>query len=390
MKKYIKSVISLISICLVVSLLLAITNLITAPTIKKNEDAAANAALLEVLPDGEDFERVDISKYTLPSSVEEAYCEKNGGYVFKLRVSGYSPDMIIMCGISSDGRVSGALCLSSGETLGYEQVYGDNFKGKSIDEVETVDVISGATKTTSGYRSAIKDALNAFTILNGGSVDIRTEEEILADNLSAALPSADGKFSSVFITEVLDGIDAVYKADNGSGYVYVSGEDFYGLDSDGVVVAEDISEEIKSSVEASAKKLMASKITELDISGYDELPSEVISVSKTQSGNTIFQLRASGYGINGQYHASGEYIKIRISMSKTGKIIACETVSQAESEGYGAACAEYNFYSQFNGKDESNYENIDAISGATVTTNGYKNAVKKAFDALKIIEGRVK
>lgn len=387
MKQYIKSIISLISICLVVSLLLAVTNLITAPTIKKNEEAAANAALLEVLPNGENFEKVDISKYTLPSTVEEAYREKNGGYVFKLRASGYSPDMIIMCGVSSDGRVSGALCLSSGETLGYEQVYGDNFKGKNSDEIESVDVISGATKTTSGYRSAIKDALNAFTILNGGSVDIRTEEEILADNLASALPSADGKFSSVFITELLNGVDAVYVADNKSGYVYVSGEDFYGLDKDGRVISEDISEEIKSSLEASAKKLMSSKITELDVSGYGELPSEVSAVSKTDSGNYIFELRASGYGIVGSYHASGEYIKIRLSMTEAGKIIACETLSQGESKGYGAACAEYSFYSQFNGKVESNYGEIDAISGATVTTNAYKNVVKKAFDALKILKG---
>lgn len=387
MKQYIKSIISLISICLVVSLLLAVTNLITAPTIKKNEEAAANAALLEVLPNGENFEKVDISKYTLPSTVEEAYREKNGGYVFKLRASGYSPDMIIMCGVSSDGRVSGALCLSSGETLGYEQVYGDNFKGKKIDEIESVDVISGATKTTSGYRSAIKDALNAFTILNGGSVDIRTEEEILADNLAKALPSADGSFSSVFITEVLDGVDAVYVADNKSGYVYVSGEDFYGLDKDGRVISEDISEEIKSSLEAAAKKLMSSKITELDVSGYGELPSEVSAVSKTDSGNYIFELRASGYGIVGSYHASGEYIKIRLSMTEAGKIIACETLSQGESKGYGAACAEYSFYSQFNGKVESNYGEIDAISGATVTTNAYKNAVKTAFEAFKILKG---
>ncbi len=387
MKKYIKSIISLISICLAVSLLLAVTNLITAPTIKKNEDAAANAALLEVLPDGEDFEKVDITKYTLPSTVEEAYREKNGGYVFKLRASGYSPDMIIMCGVTSDGRVSGALCLSSGETLGYEQLYGDNFKGKSLDEIESVDVIAGATKTTSGYRSAIKDALNAFTILNGGSVDIRTEEEKLADNLAAALPSADRKFSPVFITEVLEGVDAVYKADNGSGYVYVSAENFYGLDKDGKVISEDISAEIKTSLEASAKKLAESKLTALDISGYSELPKEVSAASKTQSGNYVFELRASGYGIQGQYHASGEYIVIRLSMTPEGKIIACETVSQEESEGYGAACAEYSFYSQFNGKDETNYGDIDAISGATYTTNGYLNAIKKAFDALKILKG---
>ena len=45
------------------------------------------------------------------------------------------------------------------------------------------------------------------------------------------------------------------------------------------------------------------------------------------------------------------------------------------------------FYSQFNGKDETNYKEIDAISGATLTTNGYKNAVAKALEAVKQMEG---
>ena len=36
--------------------------------------------------------------------------------------------MVIMCGVSKDGVVTGALCLSSNETLGKEKTYGENFK----------------------------------------------------------------------------------------------------------------------------------------------------------------------------------------------------------------------------------------------------------------------
>ena len=74
-----------------------------------------------------------------------------------------------MCGVTADGTVSGAVCLSSGETLGYEKTYGDNFKGKDALALGTVDTISGATKTTSAYRSAINDAMNAAKILKGGN-----------------------------------------------------------------------------------------------------------------------------------------------------------------------------------------------------------------------------
>ena len=133
MKKQLNSVISLLAICAVVAVLMALTNYVTAPFIQKNEDAAANAALLEVMPDGSGFEKVDLSSYTLPATVTEVFRSENGEYVFKLKTSGYASDMIIMCGVNADGTVSGAVCLSSGETLGYEKTYGDSLKGKTSD-----------------------------------------------------------------------------------------------------------------------------------------------------------------------------------------------------------------------------------------------------------------
>ena len=99
-------------------------------------------------------------------------------------------------------------------------------------------------------------------------------------------------------------------------------------------------------------------------------------------------MRAAGYGINGdKWTASGEYIKLRVSVSKDGEILDCLTVSQKESEGIGDACADPAFYNQFVGKNETNYKDIDVISGATITTNGYTTAILKAFEAVKILKG---
>ncbi len=111
--------------------------------------------------------------------------------------------------------------------------------------------------------------------------------------------------------------------------------------------------------------------------------------AKTASGNYVFELHAAGFGINGDqyYYPSGEYINIKVSVTADGKILACETVSQKETDGIGSACAEEKFYSQFNGKNETNYGEIDAIGGATITTNGYKTGVSKVFEAVKILEG---
>ena len=388
MKNYIKSVGALTVICAVIAILLALTNSITAPIIEKNANAAANDALLIVLPDGEEFTSVDLSAYELPATVTEAFTEKNGGVVVKLTTSGYGSDMVIMVGIDGSGTVTGATCLSSNETLGYEKTYGENTVGATVDTVDGIDVIAGATKTTAAYKGAVKDALNTAVILGGGSVDVRTEEEILADNLNGALPEGEGEFESVFVAEAIDeSITSVYKAVNGKGYVFVVGEAFVGTDAEGNVIT-DVDDTVKAAVSSSATAIINSEITELDISGY-EMPKQIEKAYKTASGNYVFDLKASGFGINGDeyYNPSGEYIKIKISVTEDGKIVACQTVSQKETDGIGSACEDVSFYSQFNGKTEADYGDIDAISGATITTNGYKTAVSKVFEAIKILKG---
>ena len=391
MKKHLVTIISLTVICAVVAALLAVTNSITAPIIEKNAGAAANEALLVVMPDGGDFTAVDMTQYTFPTSVLEVYSASNGGGVFKVTATGYGPDMIIMCGIGADGVVTGAVCLSSNETLSVEKTYGETTKGATADTIDGVATISGATMTTSAYKGAVKDAINSAAILGGASVDIRSEEEILADNLSAALPAGD-KFTELFISEVLEGISAVYTADNGAGSVYVTGEGeeavFVGVDANGAVVSE-VADDVKATVEAAAKVMAGASMTEIDLTKYADMPSHVDKAYKTASGNYVLEIHAAGFGINGDhyYNPSGEYIYIKIALTKNGEIINCQTVKQTETDGIGSVCADKEFYSQFNGKDESNYKDIDAITGATITTNGYKTGVGKAIEAVKIMEG---
>ena len=382
MKKSVQSTLVLVAICAVMAILLAVTNAITAPIIKQNQDAAANEALLVVMPGGEGFEKMDISSYTLPSTVTEVYKEANGGYVVTLTTTGYGSGFVIMCGVSADGTVTGAVCLASTETLGYEKTYGEGFTGKDAAGVDAVDTISGATKTTTAYKNAVKDALNAAVILGGGSVDLRTEEEILNDNLSAALPAAEGKFTKLFIAEVIEGIDAVYTADNGKGYVFVIGEEFVPVDENGNTANE--------TVKTAYDILVASTTEDIDLTPYADTLKYIVSAKKTATGNYIIEAKGNGYGIMGgdEYHpASGEYIIVRVSMTPAGKIIDTFTVSQAESTGIGDACANEKFYGQFDGKTQSDYKEIDAIGGATLTTNGYLKAIERAFDALNTLEG---
>ncbi len=169
MKRSLNSITVLVCICAVIAVLLAFTNEITLPIIEENEKKAANDALLEVLPDGEEFESVDISLYSLPPTITEAYSEKNGGYVFKLETTGYASGFVIMCGVNSNGAVSGAICLSSNETLGYEKIFGKWLVGKNADSIGVIDTVSGATKTTNAYKNAVMDAIKAADILGSAA-----------------------------------------------------------------------------------------------------------------------------------------------------------------------------------------------------------------------------
>ena len=389
MKNSIKSLSVFVCICSVIALLLAATNFITAPIIEKNENASANAALLEVLPEGKDFEAIDISSYTLPATVSEVKKETSGkGYVVKLVTSGYGSDMVIMCGINADNIVTGAVCLSSNETLGYEKTYGENFKDKNAEALEAVDTVAGATRTTGAYKNAVKDALNTVLILGGAEVDVRTEEEILADNLSAALPEGNGEFEKLFLCEDLRDVDAVYTSVNGAGYVFVTGEMFVGVLSDGTVVTEGVE---NAQIYTEAVVVIAGSTTQdIDLSAYPELEKTVVSAKMTATGNYIVETKGAGYGIKGvdEYHpASNEYIIVRVSVTPDLKIIDCFTVSQAETANLGDACADESFYGQFAGKTVENYTEIDAIGGATLTTNGYKQAIERAFEAVRILNG---
>lgn len=390
MKNHIKNVVSLTVICAVISLLLALTNHITAPVIKKQEADAVNKSLAEVLPGGENFEKVNLADYELPETVTEAYSEKSGGYVFKLETTGYGSGFVIMCGVNGEGTVTGAVCITSTETLGHEKTYGAKLVNQTIETIDGVETVARATLTTSAYKGAVKDALNSAIILGGGEADLRSEEEILPDNLNTALPEANGEFEKMLIAEDdIEGINAVYISTNGDGYVFVADKIFVGTDVDGKILSE-TDETVKATVKKAYNKIFKSGYEEIDISDFENMPENIVDVYKNKDENYIFNLIGAGYGINGgsQWHpASGEFIYIRVIVDKDGKITECKTIAQGESAGYGDACAKPEFYNQFNGKTAENYQEIDGISGATLTTNGYKEAIEAMFKAYDMLKG---
>jgi electron transport complex protein RnfG len=167
-KDIIKPVLVLTCICLVVAVLLAYVNSVTAPIIASSEQKAAQEAMAEVLSEADSFEQLNVDN--LPDRVTEVYRANNGtGYVFMLTTKGYGGDMKLICGIKSEGEIEACKTLSHSETSGLgsktaDDPYRSQYQGKTSDTLNEVDAISGATISSTAYMNAIEDAFVAFNL----------------------------------------------------------------------------------------------------------------------------------------------------------------------------------------------------------------------------------
>ncbi len=163
----------LAAICLVCSALLGYLNGVTAPIISDTEAAIAAAARAEVLPDADSFTQLD---WTQPegSFVTEAYKADNGsGYVFMITGDGYGGKgtMKLIVGMDADGAVVSTKTLQHIETAGMgsktaDEPYRSQWVGVTMDTVDTVDAISGATISSNHYKASMISAFEAYEIVS--------------------------------------------------------------------------------------------------------------------------------------------------------------------------------------------------------------------------------
>ena len=164
----IKPVIVLTCICIVVTALLAYVNLITSPVIKAAEEKAAEQARAEVLSEADSFTLMKIDK--LPEEITEVYKADNGaGYVFLMTTKGYGGDIRLICGVKSDGSIEMTKTLSHSETSGIgskvagnDSGYRKQYIGKTAENVDEVDAVSGATISSTAYKKAVDAVFKAF------------------------------------------------------------------------------------------------------------------------------------------------------------------------------------------------------------------------------------
>lgn len=163
-------VIILLAICTVIALALAAVFTVTDPVIKAGEIAAANEVRSDVLPGSDTFTKVEGS---FPEGVPEVYRADNGsGYVIRSVANGYGGAVTFMIGMDASGNVTGINLFAHNETPGLgTKVDNSDYLSQYLGDTEpdSVDAITGATRTSNALKAAMRQAKEAYTIAEGVS-----------------------------------------------------------------------------------------------------------------------------------------------------------------------------------------------------------------------------
>lgn len=111
----------------------------------------------------------------------------------------------------------------------------------------------------------------------------------------------------------------------------------------------------------------------------DGLPETVTEVYRsTNDAGYVFMLTCDGYG-------GRDTLNLICGIDIGGRITGTQVLSHEETVGLGSKIAEEDFRGQFLGKD-AGLEGVDAIGGATVSSNYFMGAIEDAFAAYDMVK----
>jgi electron transport complex protein RnfG len=421
-------------ICIVVSAALAGTYNVTEPIIEAAKKAEADAARVVVLPDGSDFEELDVSGL---ENIVDAYAAGNGaGYVITAVSKGYGGDMQVMVGIDSEGKITGAKLMSNSETQGIgsktgDESYTSQYIGKDS-TLEGVNAISGATISSTAFKTAVGSAFQAYGSLAGVEVagpdqtppenvifpDVTDFEEITVEGAKKAMKAGDAGYILVMESqgytgapspmEVYVGIDmegkiagvAVGENSETAGIGTQAMEASYleayiGQTSpdniENVSGATQTSVGIKKAVRA-AMELVPSLLGEGSAEGEESVETmapadEGVEVEAAGVEKAILYsdgsmtITASGAG----YRSAVGDVYVTVTITADGKIDSLSVDASIETVGVGSLAEDASYTDSWKGLGAG--EAPAAISGATMTSNAVSEAVNKAFAAFNASKG---
>ena len=224
-KQNILPVIVLLSICLVVAGMLGVVNKLTEERIAFNDNQKIYESLTKVM-EGH-VTPLDKVPEGAPKSVTAIYEVRETptsteikGKIVTVTVKGYAGNISMTVGVKNDGTVTKVLITNQSESHGKAGMasYPDKFAGVSAEDVDSVELFTGATVSSTAIRGGVSDAVKAAmgTAEPEKEVLPKTDEEIIA--LAGQLVGDGVTFTDV----TPDGGEyakRIYKASGSKGYV---------------------------------------------------------------------------------------------------------------------------------------------------------------------------
>jgi len=174
MKQLFKFGLILGSICLVATLVLAVTYEITSPKIKEQFKNEEQRALREIVADADTFTERSVEDIEYFEALKG---ERLVGYCIRINATGYSGYIRLVVGISPAGQIKGVKVLEHRETPGLgakinETRPGEDspwflrqFAGKSAGSLalkENIDAVTGATISSKAVTDSIREKVEEF------------------------------------------------------------------------------------------------------------------------------------------------------------------------------------------------------------------------------------
>lgn len=377
-------------IAAVVTGALVATESVTTPIIEQQAAAAADAARAVVLPSADSFTQVTVDE--MPEGGVDIYEANNGaGYVVTAQAKGYGGMLKVMVGIDSNGLISGTEVLENNETQGLgskvsEHAFMDQYIGKDS-TLEGIETISGTTISSNAFSKAVQNAYQVYGVAAGVEV-AGTQRDPITDEVKAEL------FPNVTSFQKYAVEGEAYKAGD-EGYIVVTSNAGFagdvttaiGFDLNGAITGVVFTETSETQdygeqyTRASWKDAQVGKTSadELDLISGSTVTYDALKLNFTEAFEMLPTLADAALEYEGTAEGYNGTMTVAVGIDSTGAITSVRLVDSADD--FASKVSDEAFTSQFVGKTST--DGISTISGATVSSTAFIEAVNNALAAQK-------
>ena len=366
-------------------------NFYTGPIIEANKLGAIKDKLNLAMPGAESYEELELKD--LPASVSAVYKETSGkGFVVICTAkSDYTAGdpMEIVVAVDTAGKISGISLVSHSESLIFGADYPSTYVGADS-TLFGVELYAGSTYSSKAFKGAVEEAMNALIANNLIKAGEKSPEQILTELIATVAPElANAKKS-----EGKGDIVAVYKASGSAAYIVKDGDAFYlaVIAADGACKLYDVEgadvTASKADVVKKATDYAASAANErlnevlAGAAGFEDitatlanLPASVVKVHKETSGlGFAIEIAAVGYNKEAP-------MDVVLGVDAEGKIVEIKIFGYNDTPSFDMREKDPTYLDSYKGKDSA-LEGVGTVSGATVSSTGFKTAIAEAMETL--------